>query len=116
MRSSLTKTQKIHWARVAHEQRLTPSQLKFSIIEGEVVDRAAAKMLQTGVITVQGLRQSFEIWHRRVGGVEGVKAMELEDQIEIMEELDAICEFGMQLHDHLMQIQEKTDAHSHTTA
>jgi hypothetical protein len=105
-KSGIPKAQKIRWARIASEQRLTPSQLRFSIIEGEVVDRAAAKALQTGVLTIQGIRQSFDVWARRVGGIEGVKAMEPDHQVEIMEELDAICEFGMLLHDHLQAIQE----------
>jgi hypothetical protein len=106
IKSGLPRAQKIRWARIASEQGLTPSQLRFSMIEGEVVDKAAAKALQTGVITIQGIRQSFDIWSRRVGGIAGVQAMELEDQIEIMEELDAICEFGMMLHEHLAKTQE----------
>jgi hypothetical protein len=115
IRSGIPKAQKIKWAKIASDQRLTPSQLRYSIAEGEVVDRAATKMLQTGVITVQGIRQSFEIWLRRVHGIEGVKKMDLEDQIEIMEELDAICEFGMLLHDHLVatgNIEEEAPASS----
>jgi hypothetical protein len=104
-KSGIPKAQKIRWARIASEQSLTPSQLRFSILEGEVVDRAAAKAMQTGVLTIQGVRQSFDVWARRVGGIEGVKAMELDHQVEIMEELDAICEFGMMLHDHLQEIQ-----------
>lgn len=109
VRSGISKAQKIRWARIAHEQRLTPAQLRFSISEGEVVDRAAAKALQTGVITVQGIRQSFEILLRRWHGIEGVKKMDTEDQIEIMEELDAICEFGMLLHDHLVGVGARTE-------
>lgn len=105
-RSGIPRAQKIRWARIASEQGLTASQLRFSIIEGEVVDRAAAKAMQTGVLTIQGVRQSFDVWARRVGGIEGVKSMELDHQVEIMEELDAICEFGMQLHDHLQTTQE----------
>lgn len=103
-KSGIPKPQKVRWARIASEQRLTPSQLRFSIIEGEVVDRAAAKAMQTGVLTIQGVRQSFDVWLRRVGGIEGVIKMESDHKIEIMEELDAICEFGMQLHDHLQEI------------
>jgi hypothetical protein len=102
--AQLTKAKKIHWARIASEQRLTPAQLRFSIIEGEVVERDASKGMQTGVWTVQGIRQSFDVWYRRVGGLDGVKAMDLDHQMEIMEEIDAICEFGMQLHDHLEQL------------
>lgn len=104
-KSGIPKAQKIRWARIASEQHLTPSQLRFSIIEGEVVDRAAAKAMQTGVLTIQGVRQSFDVWVRRVGGLEGVKSMEVDHQVEIMEELDAICEFGMRLHDHLQALQ-----------
>lgn len=104
-KSGIPKAQKIRWARIASEQHLTPSQLRFSIIEGEVVDRAAAKAMQTGVLTIQGVRQSFDVWVRRVGGIEGVKAMEPDHKVEIMEELDAICEFGMLLHDHLQELQ-----------
>jgi hypothetical protein len=107
-KSGIPKAQKIRWARIASEQSLTPSQLRFSILEGEVVDRAAAKAMQTGVLTIQGVRQSFDVWARRVGGIEGVKAMELDHQVEIMEELDAIVEFGMMLHDHLQEIQPAT--------
>jgi len=104
-RAQLPKAKAIRWARIASEQRLTPSQLRLSIIEGEVVDRAATKMLQTGVITIHGIRQSFDVWYRKVGGINGVKAMDMENQIEIMEELDSICEFGMVLHDHLENVQ-----------
>lgn len=103
-KADLPKAKKLWWARVASEQRLTAVQLRFSIIEGEVVDRSVTKILHTGVYTVQGVRQSFDVWLRRVGGLEGVKAMEPDHQIEIMEELDAICEFGMQLHEHLSQM------------
>lgn len=109
-KSGIPKAQKVRWARIASEQQLTPSQLRFSIIEGEVVDRAAARAMQTGVLTIQGVRQSFDVWARRVGGIEGVKAMELDHKMEIMEELDAICEFGMLLHDHLRKVQETKGA------
>ncbi len=107
-RAQLPKAKAIRWARIASEQRLTPAQLRLSIVEGEVVDRAAAKMLQTGVITIHGIRQSFDVWYRRVGGINGVKKMEVEHQIEIAEELDSIMEFGYVLHEHLDQVQKAT--------
>jgi hypothetical protein len=107
-RAQLPKAKAIRWARIASEQRLTPSQLRLSIVEGEVVDRSAAKMLQTGVITIHGIRQSFDVWYRRVGGINGVKAMELDHQIEIAEELDTIMEFGYTLHEHLDAVQKAT--------
>jgi hypothetical protein len=107
-KSNITKAQKIHWARIASEQRLTPVQLRFSIVEGEVVDRTVAREAQTGLYTVHGIRQSFDVWYRRVGGINGVKAMETDHQIEIMEELEAICHFGFELDEHLTKIQEAT--------
>lgn len=107
-RAQLSKSKAIRWARIASEQRLTPAQLRLSIVEGEVIDRAAAKLLQTGVITIHGIRQSFDVWYRRVGGIEGVRKMELDHQIEIAEELDSVMEFGYALHDHLAQVQKTT--------
>lgn len=108
-RAQLTKAKAIRWARIAGEQRLTPAQLRLSIVEGEVVDRAATKMLQTGVITIHGIRQSFDVWYRRVGGIDGIRKMEPDLQVEIMEELDSIIEVGMMLHDHLEATQKSTE-------
>lgn len=87
--------EQIKWARIASEKHLNPSQLKFSMAEGEIVDRAAARQLNTGVITPHGIRQSFDVWLRRMGGLEGIKKLELDMQEEIVEELSAIVEFGL---------------------
>lgn len=109
-RAELTREQAIRWVRIAHEQSLTPMQLRFSIAEGEVVDQTSAKQQGTGVYTVHGIRQSFDIWARRVGGIEGVQGMDMDHKIEIMEELEAICEFGLALHHHILQEQNKAEA------
>jgi hypothetical protein len=87
----------IKWARIASDKHLTPSQLKFSMAEGEVVDRAATKLLNTGVVTPHGIRQSFDVWLRRMGGIEGVQKLDEEMQEDIAEELSAIIEFGIAL-------------------
>lgn len=108
-RADISKQEMIRWARIASEQNLTPMQLRFSIIEGEVIDRAAAKQQGTGVYTVQGIRQSFDIWLRRVGGLGGVLDMDMDHKIEIMEELESICEFGLQLHHHIVQQQNQAE-------
>lgn len=108
-KADMPRANKIRWARIASEQRLTPVQLRFSMIEGEVVDKASSKGLHTGIYTVQGIRQSFDVWYRRVGGMEGVKAMDVDHQIEIMEEIEAICIFGDQLGLHLEEL-HKTNA------
>jgi len=115
-KAKLSKPQTVKWARIASEQRLTPTQLRLSISEGEVVDRAAARQQKTGVITVQGIRQEFDIWSRRVGGLEGVKAMDMDHQVEIMEELSAICEFGFALNNHIVNMEEAAVAAGVETA
>jgi hypothetical protein len=107
-KAKLDKKAATRWARIASEQRLTPTQLRFSIAEGEVVDRTVAKQQSTGIYTIHGIRQEFDVWARRVGGLEGVKAMDADHQIEIMEELAAICEFGFALNNHIAMMQEQT--------
>jgi hypothetical protein len=91
------RDEQIKWGRIASEQGLNATQLRFSIAEGEVVDRAAAKQLNTGVVTPHGLRQSFDVWLRRMGGLEGIRKLDLDIQEEIAEELSAIVEFGLAL-------------------
>lgn len=113
-KADLPRKDIVRWARIASEQGLTPMQLRFSIIEGEVVDRAAAKQQGTGVYTVHGIRQSFDIWVRRVGGLAGVLQMDIDHQTEIMEELQAICEFGLQLNHHIM-LHKNTEEVAHAT-
>lgn len=105
-KANLTPAQAKKWAKIAADQRLTASQLRASIKEGEVVDREATKALQHGLITIQGIRQEFDIWARRVGGIDGIKKMDMDNQVEIMEELSAICDLGFELHAHLSGIQE----------
>lgn len=104
-KADLPRKEAIRWARIASDQRLTATQLRLSIVEGEVVDRSVAQEQRSGVFTVQGLRQTFDIWLRRVGGLDGVKKLSTDHQIEIMEELDAIIEFGVQLSDHLHELE-----------
>lgn len=91
------KKRQIKWARIASEEGLTPSQLKFSIIENEVVGSSASRQLKSGLVTIQGIRQSFDVWLRRVGGFEGVSKMESDHQEEILTELEEIIDFALQL-------------------
>lgn len=106
-KAKLDKKAAQRWARIASEQSLTPTQLRFSIAEGEVVDRTVAKQQSTGIYTIHGIRQEFDVWARRVGGLEGVKAMDLDHQTEIMEELAAICDFGLELNNHIATLQDR---------
>jgi hypothetical protein len=107
-RAQLPKAKAIRWARITSEQRLTPAQLRLSITQGEVIDRSAERMLRSGVTTIHGIRQSFDVWYRRVGGINGLKAMSSDEKIDIMEELDFMVEVGVLLHDHLEDIHKET--------
>jgi hypothetical protein len=65
----LTKSKAIRWARIASEQRLTPAQLRLSIVE--VADRAATKLLQTGSLpftaSVSPLMSGTDVWVESTG-------------------------------------------------
>src|SRR5262245_13677175 len=96
-RSNLAKKEKAKWAKTAAELKLTPSQLRLSMAEGEVIDTAAARQLSTGVITIPGIRQEFDVWMHRVGGIEGVTKMDFDTKQEIFEELEPIMLFAIKL-------------------
>jgi hypothetical protein len=59
--------------------------------------RNAKANLETGVITVQGIRQEFDIWLRRVGGLNGILKMPSECRNDIAIELRAIARLYSQL-------------------
>lgn len=92
-----TPDELIKWGKIASEQGLNATQLRFSMAEGEVVDRALAKQLNSGVVTPHGIRQSFDMWLRRMGGIDGIQKLEQDIQSEIADELSAIVEFGLAL-------------------
>lgn len=100
-KADLTKKEKSKWAEIAAKLRLSPTQLRISIAAGEVVDTAAARALSTGVITIPGIRQEFDVWLHRVGGLDGVKKMESDTKQEIFEELEPILEFALKLEEDL---------------
>ena len=67
--------------------------------EGEIVDKAAAKALNHGLITIHGIRQQFDLWLKKMGGIEGVLKRDQDAIEEIMGEIDEIVDFGLQLQD-----------------
>ncbi len=103
-RSGLKEKDLVKWAKIAAEQGLTPSQLRISIAEGEVVDQAAVKALTHGVITPHGIRQQFDIWLQRVGGFDGIISLEPDIQEEIMGEINEIMELGIKLDKYLTEV------------
>lgn len=96
-KADLSKKDKIKWAELAAKLKLTPTQLRLSMAAGEVVDTAAARALATGIITIPGIRQEFDVWLHRIGGYDGVRKLEQDTQQEIYEELEPIMEFALHL-------------------
>jgi hypothetical protein len=108
VRANIPKEEVFKWGRIANDQLLTPIQLRLSIKEGEVVDPAAVKSLQHGVITIQGIHQTFSVWLRRVGGLQGVAKMDLENKEEILAEINEIIDFGLALREVIAELTPAT--------
>lgn len=85
-----------------YEYRVTPELLDWIEWKRRQVQRrkqpeSFQTRTNTGVITIQGLRQSFDIWKRRVGGLDGFLKMDPECQQDILVELQAFA----RLHYHI---------------
>jgi hypothetical protein len=80
------------WAKTTVEHNLSPIQLKESIKLGEVVSDSVAKKNTHGIITIHGIRMEAEIWLRRLGGVNGLKALGPEEKGEIAREVSLFLE------------------------
>lgn len=94
-RAELTPTKLKHWAKVASLQALTPSILKASIAAGEVVSSATAAQQQHGIVSLKGVRQEFDIWLNRVGGIRGIYSMDKKEPgsiQDIIEDLEPFAE------------------------
>jgi len=98
-RSGLQKKDLEKWADTAEEQKLDPSTLKASIQMGEVVTPGLAKKQNHGVLTVHAVAAEFTIWLKRVGGVKGIKKMEIENIKEVIGELKQAAEVYQELVD-----------------
>jgi hypothetical protein len=59
--------------------------------------------LETGVITVSGIRQEFDIWLRRVDGVHGVLKMESEILQDLVVEMQPIARLHWRINQELKQ-------------
>jgi len=58
---------------------------------------AAKPKAISGAITIQGIRQEFDIWSRRVGGLDGVLKMSPEHRKDLVLELQPIARFYSRL-------------------
>lgn len=85
------------WAKIANDQNLSPVQLKVSIAEGEVVSTTVAKQRSHGIITIDGILQEFDIWIKRMRGVEGILKLGTEDIRAIIKDLKPISDLYQEL-------------------
>lgn len=100
-KADLTPAKREQWAKTAAEQNLSPSTLKASISEGEVVTPAQAKSKNHGIASVHGVRADFDIWYRRVNGVKGILRMGEGYPEDIIRELMPIYELVAELKEKL---------------
>lgn len=91
-KSGLDNKQMEAWAEKSWKNTLTPSQLKESIKQGEIVDKAVADKNQHGVLTIHGIRMEAEVWLRRLGGLQGIKGLGQEEKQEITNEVSLFLE------------------------
>ncbi len=101
-RADLSPKDQIRWAKIASEQLLTPTQLRYSIPQGEVVDQSVAKAQAHGVITPHGIRQMFDIYMNRIGGRKGLLGMEEDIKEEVLGELGEIRDVTNMLEEDLV--------------
>jgi hypothetical protein len=80
-----------------YEYRVTPELLDWIESKRRQVARRKHPSLRenrrtdTGVLTIHGMRQDFDIWKRRVGGLSGILKMDRECQQDILVELQAFA-------------------------
>lgn len=89
-RCGLSGTAKAKWARMASELNMSPVQLKLSIAKGSVVEVSTARHQSHGFISIHGIRAEFDIWARKMGGVDGIIKLAPETISEILNELNAM--------------------------
>lgn len=105
-KSGLSEKQQSKWAATADVQKLTPSTLRDSIKAGEVVSSPSAGQESKGLYSPHGIRGHFDIWLRRVEGLNGILNRGVDAIEEIINEFSAIAK----LHDDLVSWQNREGA------
>lgn len=98
------------WAKTASEQNLSPSRLRESIQQGEVVTDAVARQQRSGIVSPVGIAREIEIWFRRVGEYEGIAKLDNDNRIMIAEQFRQAAEIYAFLVRPTMQIAEEAVA------
>lgn len=74
------------------------SEVKRRRVRGQSVVPQSARALTRGISSIHGIRMEFEIWLRRVGGLDGILKMERQTQHMIVGEIRAIATCIRALH------------------
>lgn len=79
------------WQTAAVKHNLTAYELQKSIEAGKVVKGEELKAEQgrnSGILTIQSLVARMDMWHKRVGGEQGILAMPVEAKKQLLHELE----------------------------
>lgn len=97
-KADLKDPEREKWLEIAHDEDLSPLELKRSIEEGKVVhqeETPAGKGSGSGIVTIYAVRMIYMQWARKCASP--VLAGELKEQTAILEELRPILEFADKL-------------------
>jgi hypothetical protein len=99
-RADLPPDEQHRWAIAAQENELPPLRLKASIEAGKVLtaeELSALRGSNTGILTIQGLIQKFEIWRRTVEKDKPIENWNRKAKLALWEELEGPTMLGMEL-------------------
>ncbi len=98
------------WAKTAAEQNLTPSRLRESIQQGEVVTDTVARQQRSGIVGPAGIAREILIWFQRVGEYAGLDKLTVEDQHMIAEQFEQAAKIYAYLTRPTMQLAGEAQA------
>lgn len=96
----LSAADQIKWAVLAEKHEMTPHLLGASIAAGAVlteVGLADKRGSRTGFVTIEGLRQQFDIWQRTATKDHPLAEWSRDEKLHLWEELEAPARLGLQL-------------------
>ncbi len=99
-KANLEPAAQLKWSRIAEEQGLAPQRLAASIAAGKVlsVEEISDKRgSRTGILTIEGLHQQFDLWRRTAEKQRPIAQWTHEDKRHLLDELRAPALLAMQL-------------------
>jgi hypothetical protein len=99
-KAKLTEAEQLKWADLALKNDLSANLLEKSIAAGKVITTEQSSRNSgrgSGLVTVQGIRQLFDTWHRKVSEIEPIAEWPEERQRDVFEELKGPARLCLQL-------------------